>query len=239
MLITTEIQNLLPGDVLHAEAYEDGSPKEEYEETFSIIREALNPPTTKHLSLINARTVLKVPTVARKYVRVVMGTYAVVRRLKGTPVVVDRPDANGPQNGSESVLAVLEHWLSGRWSDAHRCVTWCTCGLSFYGENRELADEQWKRHAIPLGSLPAPTEEIPLEGPNPIRAHAEFTAQRKPFNYATAEFSKLGDYRTTDYRTKLKVHNENGETRWMDIHPDDLAALQRLMEDREFRNDEW
>jgi hypothetical protein len=61
--------------------------------------------------------------------------------------------------------------------------------------------------------------------------------KREPFNYATSQFRQLGDYRNSEYRPKVKLMNTNGETHWMDIHPDDLAALQQLMEER-FRQED-
>lgn len=56
-----------------------------------------------------------------------------------------------------------------------------------------------------------------------------------PFNYITSQFRKLGDYRATagDVPCKVKIHSASGETHYMNIHPDDLAALQEIMEVRE------
>lgn len=46
------------------------------------------------------------------------------------------------------------HGLAGRhiWGppdtrDGENCVTWCTCGLSFFGAGRQIADEKWQDHA--------------------------------------------------------------------------------------------
>lgn len=73
-----------------------------------------------------------------------------------------------------------------------------------------------------LDTVPAETEEVPY-GP-----------ERQPFNYARSQFRQLGNYRAKGiYASKLKVVSDGGETHWMNVHPDDLAALQRLMEARE------
>ena len=74
----------------------------------------------------------------------------------------------------------------------------------------------------PLDTVPAGTEEVP------------YRPERQPFNYARSQFRQLGDYRAKGiYASKLKVVSDGGETRWMNIHPEDLATLQRLMEARE------
>ena len=45
------------------------------------------------------------------------------------------------------------HYLAGRMSHWHRdetaVVSYCTCGLAFYGMNREEADKQWRNHSEP------------------------------------------------------------------------------------------
>lgn len=180
MLKTVPIEELQSGDLLPDGI---GAPLDEGERNArTLIRDAMAVPTyLPGKSLYDrARTVVEVRTVGRMYVSVTMGTYAVVRLRKGSPVSVYRKAPNGPQDVSPAVV-----------------------------------------EAPPLDTVPADTEEVPY-GP-----------ERQPFNYARSQFRQLGNYRETEYPTKLKIWNDNGETHWMNIHPDDLAALQRLMEARE------
>ena len=173
MLKTVPIEELQSGDLLPDGI---GAPLDEGERNARIlIRDAMAVPTHVHNLYQSARTVREVRTVGRMYVSVTMGTYAVVRLRKGSPVSVYRKAPNGPQDVSPDVLE----------------------------------------------TLPADTEEVPY-GP-----------ERQPFNYARSQFRQLGNYRETEYPTKLKIQNDNGETHWMNVHPDDLAELQRLMEARE------
>lgn len=176
MLTTVPIEELQPGDLLPDGI---GAPLDEGERNARIlIRDAMAVPTHGASLYERARTVREVLKVGRMYVSVTMGTYAVVRLRKGSPVSVYRKGPNGPQDASPAVLDVL----------------------------------------------PADTEEVPY-GP-----------ERQPFNYARSQFRQLGEYRTAEYPAKLKIQNDNGETHWMNIHPDDLAELQRLMEAREEQN---
>lgn len=57
--------------------------------------------------------------------------------------------------------------------------------------------------------------------------------ERQPFNYVRSQFGKLGAVENAG-TYKIQIWGENGNhTKWLSVHPDDLAALQRLMEARE------
>lgn len=165
MLTTVPIEELKSGDLLPDDI---GAPLDDAERNArTMIRDAMAVPTHVRNLYQSARTVREVRTVGKMYVSVTMGTYAVVRLRKGSPVSVYRKGSNGAQESAPAVLDVL----------------------------------------------PTEPDDIPY-GP-----------ERQPFNYVRSQLRKLGN--SGPY--SVKVRSKTGETKWLEIHPDDLPQLTKFL----------